>query len=321
MRQRVARRTALFLLTAVALWSADAAAALIYPMLSRDSLTLGERIELTVALVTPPGAKIQPPPTDNGFGPMVVKDWTSNRKERKSSDSITYSYQLTVYEVAQCSIPKLPFIVMAALKQDTLYTEMRPIRVISVLARAGQDSVKVRDLKPPLIAGKPSLLWLWLIVAAIVAAGAVFLGRYLYVRNKKSPPPPPPQPPYEEAIAALLQLEAKEFLIKGLVREYTFEISDILKRYIGRRFDVNAADFTTEEMLGWIDRSPLSDTLRRLLMWFFNATDPVKFARMVPAHDTIVRFGVDVRSFLEETKPRPVQAVETALPNNQGAAS
>jgi hypothetical protein len=37
--------------------------------------------------------------------------------------------------------------------------------------------------------------------------------------------------------------------------------------------------------------------------WFFRATDPVKFAKMLPDQDTLARFGIEVRAFLEATRP------------------
>jgi hypothetical protein len=292
----------LYLLLAL---STSTHATIIVSFLSKDSLTLGERIELSVSLITPPGAKVEPPPADNGFGPMKVKEWRSDRAERKSSDSVSFSYQLTTYEVAQCTIPKLPYIVMHEGTQDTFYAEQRLVRVISLLAKAGKDTVLPRDIKAQQIAGKPSRLWLWLLLGAIIIATGIFLGRYLYLKYKQPPPPPPPPPPYDEAIEALKRLDARQYLLKGMVREYTFEISEIFKRYIGRRFEVNAADLTTEEMHRWIKISPLSESMRRLLDWFFSATDPVKFARLVPESDTVNRFGTDVRAFLEETRPRP----------------
>ena len=117
-------------------------------------------------------------------------------------------------------------------------------------------------------------------------------------------------PPYEEAIEALALLEAKQYLVKRLVREYVFELSDIFKRYLERRFEVNAAEFTTEEMLDWIKASKLAPEDRKVCEWFFYTTDPVKFAKWLPDNDTLYRFGADVRQVIERTKPAPIAAAQ-----------
>jgi hypothetical protein len=104
---------------------------------------------------------------------------------------------------------------------------------------------------------------------------------------------------------ALAALEAETAIcMKGMVREYVFELSDILKRYIERSFGINAAEFTTEEMLAWLGISPLDKSLRASMEWFFRAADPVKFAKYLPDQKTIDRFITEVRGFLEATKPQ-----------------
>ena len=132
---------------------------------------------------------------------------------------------------------------------------------------------------------------------------------------QRPPPPPPPKPPYEEAMEALAALEAKQYLLKGLVREYVFELSDILKRYIERRFSINAAEFTT-----WLGVSPLAKEQRAAMEWFFRAADPVKFAKMLPDQDTLDRFGAEARVFLETTKPVVDPEKKADVPQSKGSA-
>ncbi len=271
--------------------------------LTQDSLTVGDNIELTVSLVTPPGAQIIPPETDGGIGKFIVKNWDTDRVERKSSDSLTYKYLLTMYTVELCSIPALPYVEIKNDYNDTLYSLMYPMRVVSVIDLPEGDTLKLQDIKPQLKAGRPSLLWLWMLLTIGGIVGLIFLIRYLWRRSKKPPPPPPPKPPYDEAIEALALLESKQLLTKGLIREYVFELSEILKRYIGRRFSCNAAEFTTEEMLQWLPQAPFDSALGKSMEWFFDTTHPVKFAKMVPDTLTVKKLLEETKSFIVKTKP------------------
>ena len=171
-------------------------------------------------------------------------------------------------------------------------------------------------LKPQQVTGKQPLLWLWLLLAATVIMVAIFAARYYLRKLKKTPPPPPPIPPYEEAIRALAALDAKQYPLKGMIREYAFELSEILKRYIERRFGINAAEFTTEEMLAWLGISPLDKEIKFSMEWFFRAADPVKFAKFLPNRNIVGRFGVEARGFVEATKP-PAESEK----KNSGEAS
>ncbi len=278
-------------------------ASVIYTDISQDSLTLGEKIELTVSLVIPSGAQIIPPETDAGIGKFTVKSWDSDRIARKTSDSLSYKYLLTIYEVEQCSIPALPFVEVKDDRHDTLYSDTIPMRVISVIVANKGDTITLKDIKPQLKAGRPSLLWLWILLFIGGIVGLIFLIRYLWLRSRKPPPPPPPKPPYEEAIEALARLEDKQLLTKGLLREYVFELSEILKRYTGRRFECNAAEYTTEEMLQWLPFAPFDAVLIKSMEWFFDTTHPVKFARMVPDRTTVKQLYDETRLFIEKTKP------------------
>jgi hypothetical protein len=91
-----------------------------------------------------------------------------------------------------------------------------------------------------------------------------------------------------------------------------FELSEIFKRYIERRFETNASEFTTEEMVAWAGASNLDKKLKASLEWFFRTTDPVKFARIIPDGSTVNRFSDEVTQFLQSTRPlqQPSEKVE-----------
>ena len=278
-------------------------ATVVMSSISQDSLFVGDRVHFNVTMLVPKGSQVVPPATDNGFGQFIVKEWASDKSEKKSADSLSFNYILTTYSTERCTIPSLPYLQTTGSKTDTLRTDAYPMRVVFVPPSTSQDTAVIRDIKGLERVGTPSRAWMWILLAAVIIGIIIyFLRRF---RKKKSMPAVivPPKPPYEEAVEALRQLEAKQYLAKGMIREYVFELSDIIKRYIERRFLISAAEFTTEEMLEWIRVSPLEPSQRRSLEWFFSTADPVKFAKWMPDSDTSERFGVDMRAFVEQTKP------------------
>jgi hypothetical protein len=298
-------------LLSIALAPRPASSATITSTASQHELSVGDRIYYSVSAIVPKGATVVPPDPASSFGALTVKEWNSKKYPTPKGDSIAFDYALTTYTAENCTIPALPYILDSGSTHDTLKTETFPLRVIPLCKT---DSAEIMDLRPQQIAGKRPMLWLWLLLSAVTLIAGIIVGRYFIRKLRKPPPPPPPKPPYDEAIDALDALDAKDYLIKGMVREYVFELSDILKRYIERTFSVNAAEFTTEEMIAWLGISPLDRQLRALLEWFFRAADPVKFAKFLPDRDTLPRFGSEVRSFLEATKPSPAQAQEKKDP-------
>jgi hypothetical protein len=275
--------------------------------ISQDSLFVGDRVHLCVSMLVPKAAMIIPPSTDTGFGRFAVKEWNSDKVEKSNVDSLSFKYVITLYTTEQCTIPALPFVQVQGDKKDTLYSQKVPLRLVLV-NNTDSTNPSIKGLKPQQAVGSPSLAWLCLLLGiGIVAAGIYALKRY--VKNKgKGKKEALPKPPYEEAMAALALLDEKQYLSKGMVREYVFELSDIFKRYIERRFEINAAEFTTEEMLDWTKRSTLEPPDRKIAEWFFSTADPVKFAKWLPDTDTLYRFGKDVRQFIEQTRPRLEEA-------------
>ncbi|MBN1983823.1 MAG: hypothetical protein JW795_19970, partial [Chitinivibrionales bacterium] len=279
-------------------------ASVIYTSLSSDTLTVGDIIELRISLVTPPNSVIKPPLLQDSIGPIVIKNQMTRSVSRKNSDSTCFSYLLTVYDAVQCTIPRLTYTIEKdSAHRDSLWCEPIPLRVISVLQGNEGDTLKIKDIKPQQIAGTPSYTWLWILCGFILLTVLFFMiRRFLKRRQQIKTDVPPPKPPYEEAVEALAALEAKKYLQKGLVREYVFELSEIFKRYIERRFTVSAAEFTTEEMIEWIGFSTLDEPLKKNSVWFFDTTHPVKFAKAIPDSACIEKLLSEVKYFLEKTR-------------------
>jgi hypothetical protein len=147
-------------------------------------------------------------------------------------------------------------------------------------------------------------LWILLIIALAVLA-YYLLGKYLKKKPGEDAPVVPLKPPYEEAIAAIAELESRKLLEQGNIREYVFDLSEIFKRYIGRRYETIASELTTEEIVSWLEFSGISFDMRLCAERFFRTGDQVKFAKWKPNQETIDGFIKDVRTFLEATKPNP----------------
>ena len=281
-----------------------------------DSVSVGEPIFLSVTFKTPKGAQVIPPETDKGFGDFAVLSMNNESAIGKDNDTALYRYHLAVYKPENCTIPSLNFLMKRA-ESDTLFDTLRtaplPVRVVSVIPHGTPDSALViRDLKAQQQAGRPSLHSLWLLLAAVLAIAAYYLfERYGKKNANETAPTVPLKPPYEEAIGALDELEKKKYLEQGKVREYTFELSEIFKRYVGRRYDTIAPELTTGELVSWLEFSGISREIRACAEWFLRTSDQVKFAKWTPDSQTLNRFLKEVRTFLEATKP------ETELPYEQ----
>jgi hypothetical protein len=267
---------------------------------STDTLTVGDRISFQVDAIVPKGSTVTPPSIDNGMGNIVVKEWNTLKTERDSSDSVKFSYVITTYVPERCTIPSLNFIVQDGQKSDTLLSKAIPLDVKSVITA---DSVDIKDLKAQQISGHAPQWWILLVALVVLITVVFFIYKRFFSKKVQLDNSIPLLPPYEEAIAAIRELEHKKHLSRGLIREYIFELSEILKRYIERRFSINASEFTTEEMIAWLGVSGLDTKLKQSIDWFFRTSDPVKFARYIPEETITLRFMKETMDFLTATRP------------------
>ncbi|QTA81283.1 DUF4381 [Desulfonema limicola] len=160
----------------------------------------------------------------------------------------------------------------------------------------------IHDIKPPEPAGfDPALLWYVLI--AVIAIALILLLVFLWKKRKKR---------IKHSVAAsLLPEEAALLALDELLdienidgKDFYFRLSLILRHYINDRYEINAPEMTTEELVPKMDRLGIDKKLVQSLKELFHTADPVKFAGIYPVASRMesdLAFG---RKFVKETTPK-----------------
>ena len=228
---------------------------------------------------------------------------------------------LTAFDAGEYVLGPIPF--QYTTKGDTTKSFARTSPIgITVRGVAVDTTKEIRDIKPPVslpISFAELLPW---IIALAASAGAIWL--FLYIRRKRRAgesifPEEPLRPAHEIALEALAALEAERLWQRGKVKEYHSEITDIVRRYIERRFQMLAMESTTDEILsaGAIKALPpeTSGTLSTVLV----RADLVKFAKFqlrpgeneasIPLAVSFVRSTVVAEAAAKESERREEVAV------------
>ncbi len=177
----------------------------------------------------------------------------------------------------------------------------QPIQGSSGLVQGMQD---IHDIKPPVEVGiDPAVLNF--IIAAIALllslAAGYFLFRYIKKRLNKHTQKdmillPPPLPPDE---AALRELSSIADLITTDPRLYYFRITALVKTFIGKMFDINAPEMTTQEIICAINTLKIEKSLTSPLREFFLSSSMVKYAAVMPELDQMKSDEQFVRQFID----------------------
>ena len=167
--------------------------------------------------------------------------------------------------------------------EDTFWTESMALNVIQPFEV--DSSLAITDIKD--IEKAP--IWWWGIIRWILLAigliglgiGLYFLWRWYEKHRKPAEEAIDPEllrPADEVALEKLDEIKATKIWKDGKVKEYQTDLTDVVREYIGRRFDVHSTEKTSDETLQAMKpliEKDLFDRLKNMLQ----LADLVKFAK------------------------------------------
>ena len=197
--------------------------------------------------------------------------------------------------------------------EDTFLTDPLSLNVIQPFVIDTADN-SINDIKD--IAKAPIWWWgiiRWILLAigiAALATGIYFLIRYiLKKRAEATQEPVNPEllrPAEEVALEKLDKIKAEKIWQRGQLKQYQTELTDVVREYIARRFDVSSAEKTSDETLSEMrpilrekEQNDLYDGLKTML----GLADLVKFAKWNTTPDENERSLTFSYRFVRETTP------------------
>jgi hypothetical protein len=176
------------------------------------------------------------------------------------------------------------------------------------------------EVLPPVEMKEKRSIWVWL--GPLLAILAIALMVFLLRRARKAKPEVIVViPAHEWADKAIARLVSEDLAGRGLIQEFHYRISDILRGYIERRYAVLAREMTTEEFLEAATRDArFDDSARGELDQFLRACDLVKYAKHQATTDDAESLLKTTRGFIARTRER-IAAIAGADASNEGRAA
>jgi hypothetical protein len=265
----------------------------------RGKLTVGDPFQLELTVRRPRAVRTSEPmiePRDE-FLILDRKTTTCNK-----GDTVIDVHRIKAAAFATGKLALPPFLVtwQEPTEVQAAVSETLRIEVASVLPK--QEMKDINDLKPQI--PFPDYLPLWILLGLVAAAGLTVLGIWLYRRYRRIRLYGAPLPdPWTEALAALDAVPVDDWLAAGQVKRYYYTVSEILKRYIGRRFEFPAPDQTTTEITYELKSRKVPE--REGFSEFFRSSDLVKYAKHVPSAVDTANVMPVARELVKATTPAP----------------
>jgi hypothetical protein len=205
----------------------------------------------------------------------------------------------------------------------TARTPAIPVTITSLIAN--EPEPKLKEDAAPVAVIQRDYLYAY-IAGGLAAAGlgavlALFIRRRLRNRARHRPAPPP-RPAHEVALERLDRLGAQLAGVDDL-RPFVFELSEIIRQYLGARFDFDSLELTTEELVLRLRRRVPVQEMRGFVLgevegWLAGC-DLVKFAKISPSMAEArgaLETGIRI---VEASRPRPEPAVQAQVQESSHA--
>ena len=226
---------------------------------------------------------------------------------------VQVSQDMTITSFADTTYTIRPYVVSSG--GDTVYAESLSI---DILRPEGVDEMmEMNDIKD--IENVPIWWWdvcKWILLGLgilLLGIGGYFLTMWVLARRKPAEEPINPEllrPAEEVALEKLDAIKAAKIWTEGRYKEYHTDLTDVVREYIGRRFEVHSTEKTSDETLRELkpilpDRG-LYDRLSKML----HLADLVKFAKWNPTPDENEQALTTAYDFVQETRPIPTSVPE-----------
>ncbi|CAA9196362.1 EGFR-like transmembrane domain-containing protein [Flavobacterium collinsii] len=244
---------------------------------------IGAEFKLTLKTVVSSKSKVVFPKLKN-IGPLeVIQSYPIDTVKKNDTYELIKKYGLTQFDSGKYTIPSIKILIdkkpyltdsvrveVANVKVDTLQQKMYDIKDITAADNSIGD------------------WWIYVLILIVILAIGAFVYWYVKKHQKKKIEEEVYKTPIEKATSLLNNLEQKELVQKGEIKEYYSELTDIARNYIEEAIHIPAMESTTSELIQAIRTASTKkkmtltpetvENLERVL----RQADLVKFAKSKP---------------------------------------
>ena len=279
----------------------------------RSRVRVSEPLRLIVEVRAPADVEVELPEVPEVLEDFVVRD--RGELEVIEGEEGRVWRQTFVIDSNLSGRRQIPGLSVTVGEDDVVIaTAPLSVEVISAVEGEGElDPTQFADIQGPVAVPKPRS-WLAVYVGVgMVLALALLVWLLLRRRSASGAAAAPPPPPHVWALEQLDDLLAEKLIERGMVHEFYYRLSGIVRTYIELRFGLMAPERTTEEFLiearhsgalGWGHKDLLGE--------FLGACDLVKFARHEPRGAEMDASMQTARRFISETAPASATGLREA---------
>ena len=279
-------------------------------------MTIGDKVNLRVTVIHEEKADVLDINHDDALSDFEIKEVKSFSHQENGEIYEGKNFVITNYTLGEYMIK--PIVIHYRTrdgKTDTLQTNQLYLTVQSVDKTKDPNS-DIRGVKGVVKIRSVFIRWLvlFLVLTGVVAFCVI---KWLQPRRETIDSKTGQiLSPHDEAYKALAVLHYSDLLKRGEIKLYFLRLSEIIRQYLERRFQIHALEWTTQELLVVL-KDQIGNDKRKLIEPFLLTCDLVKFAKYVPQPIEIQEQIRQAKHIVDITKASPQAETFGAVPKNK----
>jgi hypothetical protein len=244
---------------------------------------IGAEFKLTLKTVVSSKSKVVFPKLKTIGQLEVIQSYPIDTVKKNDTYELIKKYGLTQFDSGKYTIPSIKILI------DKKPYQTDSIRVEVVNVKVDTLQQKMYDIKDITAADSGiGNWWIYVLIFIVILAIGAFVYWYVKKHQLKKIEEEVYKTPIEKATSLLNNLESKELVQKGEIKEYYSELTDIARNYIEEAIHIPAMESTTSELIQAIRTASTKkkmtltpetvENLERVL----RQADLVKFAKSKP---------------------------------------
>lgn len=280
------------------------------------SILIGDQLKYTIEVLQPQKMKVKFPVFKDSLSSKIeiLKPFPADTTKKDNNWLIRKSYLVTSFDSGTHVVPPQPFILSGDQRNDTLKSNAVFLKVNTLPVDTAKE---IMDIKP--VMNTPfsimEIIWELLIGLGILVFLALLIWIFLRIRKKKPlfASVKPKEPAHIIALRDLNALQNEKLWQSGRIKEYYTRITDILRVYLFNRFEINALEMTSDEILEAMNPElNMDNELKATFTKLLQLADLVKFAKAEPLPDEHEISMLSAYMLVNRTKMEVIQPVSSS---------
>ena len=249
-----------------------------------EKILVGDNIKYKIIIPNPEKNVISLNSMDLSPFDLIKKSQLTTKDNK-----VEFLLELSIYEIGKQTIPELKFIISGEKNETELVIPSKELVVGSVLNKADEKGLAIKDIKDSILIKEKSYFIIYLLLGVLSFIILFFVFKKWSEKEKSTPVIIEEKIPADEiAYKKLSELINLDLIKKGKVKEYFFLLSEIVREFIGNRYDFDSIELTSGELVSAIKtEAKFNREYLVVINNFLEDSDLIKFSKIEPLSEEI----------------------------------